>query len=289
MKFRKGDIVGRLSYNKDIVFTVSNIIKCRNQDIAILKGLVTRIEADSPLDDLELIDNNRVINLLDSFEKELEKSKKSLVNVQNNMFKRYYQHYGRILHLDGDRKYSEKSQKVYKSMGLNVIVKNIPESKQPQMIWGVLGKYNPDILVITGHDGMIKKGYNFNDIYNYRNSKYFVETVIRARMWEQGANKLAIFAGACQSYYVSIIGYKFYNYFVDKKLNNEIQSFAPNISEVYLSDNSEEVDANSKNVNEALDNVVNYKNKVINDIKNELRDGENGVSGIGAQGKKRNI
>ena len=52
MKFRKGDIVGRLSYNKDIVFTVSNIIKCRNQDIAILKGLVTRIEADSPLDDL---------------------------------------------------------------------------------------------------------------------------------------------------------------------------------------------------------------------------------------------
>ena len=96
MKFRKGDIVGRLSYNKDIVFTVSNIIKCRNQDIAILKGLVTRIEADSPLDDLELIDNNRVINLLDSFEKELEKSKKSLVNVQNNMFNRYYQHYGRI-------------------------------------------------------------------------------------------------------------------------------------------------------------------------------------------------
>ena len=147
MKFRKGDIVGRLSYNKDIVFTVSNIIKCRNQDIAILKGLVTRIEADSPLDDLELIDNNRVINLLDSFEKELEKSKKNLVNVQNNMFKRYYQHYGRILHLDGDRKYSEKSQKVYKSMGLNVIVKNIPESKQPQMIWGLLGKYNPDILV----------------------------------------------------------------------------------------------------------------------------------------------
>ena len=70
---------------------------------------------------------------------------------------------------------------------------------------------------------------------------------------------------------LSIIGYKFYNYFVDKKLNNEIQSFAPNISEVYLSDNSEEVDANSKNVNEALDNVVNYKNKVINANEEELK------------------
>ena len=70
---------------------------------------------------------------------------------------------------------------------------------------------------------------------------------------------------------LSIIGYKFYNYFVDKKLNNEIQSFAPNISEVYLSDNSEEVDANSKNVNEALDNLVNYKNKVINANEEELK------------------
>ena len=112
MKFRKGDIVGRLSYNKDIVFTVSNIIKCKEQDIAILKGLFTRIEADSPLYDLELIENDRIINLLDKFEKELGKSKKDIINAQNSMFKRYYQHYGRILHLDGDRKYSEKSQRV---------------------------------------------------------------------------------------------------------------------------------------------------------------------------------
>ena len=43
MKFRKGDIVGRLSYNKDIVFTVSNIIKCRNQDIAILRSEERRV------------------------------------------------------------------------------------------------------------------------------------------------------------------------------------------------------------------------------------------------------
>ncbi len=269
MKFRKGDIVGRLSYNKDIVFTVSNIIKCRNQDIAILKGLVTRIEADSPLDDLELIDNNRVINLLDSFEKELEKSKKSLVNVQNNMFKRYYQHYGRILHLDGDRKYSEKSQKVYKSMGLNVIVKNIPESKQPQMIWGLLGKYNPDILVVTGHDGMIKKGYNFNDIYNYRNSKYFVETVIRARMWEQGANKLAIFAGACQSYYEAIM--------------EAGANFASSPARILI-DFKDPLVVAGKIATTDFNKYV-----TINDIKNELRDGENGVGGIGAQGKKRTI
>ena len=124
------------------------------------------------------------------------------------------------------------------------------------MIWGLLGKYNPDILVVTGHDGMIKKGYNFNDIYNYRNSKYFVETVIRARMWEQGANKLAIFAGACQSYYEARI-------LIDFK------------DPLVVAGKIATTDFN--------------KYVTINDIKNDLRDGENGVSGIGAHGKKRTI
>ena len=82
----------------------------------------------------------------------------------------------------------------YKKMGVKAIVRNIPENRQASVVNNLIYKYNPDILVVTGHDGMIKKGHNFNDIYNYRNSKYFVETVIRARMWEQGANKLAIFA-----------------------------------------------------------------------------------------------
>ena len=266
MKFRKGDIVGRLSYNKDIVFTVSNIIRCRNQDIAILKGLVTRIEADSPLDDLELIDNNRVINLLDNFEREVEKSKKSLVNVQNNMFKRYYQHYGRILHLDGDRKYSEKSQKVYKSMGLNVIVKNIPESKQPQMIWGLLGKYNPDILVITGHDGMIKNNA-VNDIFNYRNSRHFIETVKQARKFEKvSKKKLVIFAGACQSYFEALI--------------SAGANFASSPARILIDFLDPLIVA--KNVAE----TDNMKYVTIDDFASELRDGKNGVDGIGARGKK---
>ena len=39
------------------------------------------------------------------------------------------QQLGKILHLDGDKKYSYKSYKYYKRMGLNVIVKNIPEYK----------------------------------------------------------------------------------------------------------------------------------------------------------------
>ena len=38
-KIKKGDIVGRLSYGKDIYFIVERIIKTRNGNIAILKRI----------------------------------------------------------------------------------------------------------------------------------------------------------------------------------------------------------------------------------------------------------
>lgn len=101
---------------------------------------------------------------------------------------------GKILHLDGDKRYSEKSIKYYKSLGLNAVVKNVPENKQASVIKSLLERYNPDILVITGHDGMIKKGMAFNDIYNYRNSRHFINTVNEARKWSTKGRELAIFA-----------------------------------------------------------------------------------------------
>lgn len=157
MKLRKGDIVGRKSYNKDIVFVISNIIGSGNQKIAILKGLITRIEADSQVDDLELIEERRVIELLTKLDRDLEERKKNLIKKRPHLQERHRERYGRILHLDGDKKYSEKSQRFYKSMGLDVVVKNISESKQPQMVSSLLSKYNPDILVVTGHDRHDKK------------------------------------------------------------------------------------------------------------------------------------
>lgn len=267
MKFKKGDIVGRISYGKDIAFVISQIIKCRHQEVAILKGLITRIEADSPLSDLELIEDSKITEILEKFDREIKNRKKNLQKKQNYELKRNHELYGKILHLDGDKKYSEKSQKFYKSMDLNVIVKNIPENKQPQMIEMLLNRYNPDILVITGHDGMIKKGYNYNDIYNYRNSKYFVETVIRARMWEQGANKLSIFAGACQSYYEAIM--------------EAGANFASSPARILIDFKDPLI------VAEKIAITDSNKYLTIEDIKDELRDGENGISGIGSRGKKR--
>lgn len=267
MKLKKGDIVGRLSYNKDIIFVISNIIKLKNQEIAILKGLITRIEADSPINDLELIDDNEVIGVLNKFEKELEIRKNYLSNKAIQQSKRKNEYYGRILHLDGDKKYSEKSQRFYKNLGLDVVVKNIPESKQPFMISSLLSKYNPDILVVTGHDGMIRNGHNYNDIYNYRNSKYFVETVLRARRWEQGANRMAIFAGACQSYYEAIM--------------EAGANFASSPARILIDFRDPLI------VAETIAKTDMNRYVTINDIKNDLRDGENGVSGIGSMGKKK--
>ena len=46
-KIKKGDIVVRKSYGKDIIFYVKRIVKTSKEDIAIICGLFERIEADS--------------------------------------------------------------------------------------------------------------------------------------------------------------------------------------------------------------------------------------------------
>lgn len=214
---KKGDIVGRKSYGKDVIFVVKNILKTNKGKIAILRGMIERVEADCEIEDLELIDKKEIrqcLKKLDSkVNKRIEKTAKQHEgkNYQIGVFtknKRTEEKIitGKILHLDGDRKYSEKSYRYYKKLGLNAIVKNIPEYRQPKVVYQLLEAYNPDILVITGHDGMIKKGKDYNDIYNYRNSRHFINTVKEARRYDKEKNKnLVIFAGACQSYFEAII------------------------------------------------------------------------------------
>ena len=74
-----------------------------------------------------------------------------------------------------------------------------------QAIFDLLKEYKPDILVLTGHDGMLKGMQNFRNLDNYRNSKYFVEAVKKAREYEPSYDNLVIFAGACQSHFEAII------------------------------------------------------------------------------------
>ena len=276
-KIKKGDIVGRKSYGKDIIFTVSKIIYVNNKKIAILNGLIERIKADSEISDLELIEKEKVKEFINIFDEKIDKrikqakEKNDITQIKEGLLTRNSVTKekivsGKILHLDGDRKYSEKSYRYYKKVGLNAIVKNIDEYRQPQVVYRLLEYYNPDILVITGHDGMIKKGTKYNDIYNYKNSKYFIQTVQEARRFEKDYNKnLVIFAGACQSYYEAII--------------SAGANFASSPARILIDFLDPLLVAQKVALTEK------YKFITIDDIAYELRDGKDGISGIGANGK----
>ena len=209
-EIKKGAIVGRKSYGKDVLFVVKNIISTKNGDIAILRGMIERVEADSDIDDLEIIQKEDVREYLKKKDEEIDKRiEKSRIEQQNKNYKigilmkntRSKEKIvtGKILHLDGDRKYSEKSYQYYKKLGLNAIVKNIPEYKQPRVVYQLLKIYEPDILVVTGHDAILKRGMNYHDIYNYRNSKYFIETVKEARRYDKENGKQLVIFARCLS------------------------------------------------------------------------------------------
>ena len=270
-KIKIGDIVGRKSYNKDILFRVKNIINTKTGQIAILIGIIERVEADSSISDLEKVSEERIQKDLNKIQKRIESKINAVDKIKNKTEDRKkYTITGKILHLDGDKKYSEKSYRYYKKLGLNAIVKNIPEYKQPKVVYNLLKIYQPDILVITGHDGMIKKNSRYDDLYNYRNSKYFIETVKEARKYDKETNKrLVIFAGACQSYFEALICAG--------------ANFASSPGRILIDFIDPLIVAEKIAITER------YKYITIEDIENELRDGKQGVSGIGANGKMYKI
>lgn len=243
----------------------------------MLKGITERIEADSDVEDLYIMDKEKLQEELKRFDRKVDlriaKIEKKVKKLKTNYkFKndRIYSNSitGKILHLDGDKKYSEKSIRYYKKMGLNAIVKNIPEYKQPKVVYRLLEFYKPDILVITGHDGLIRKDTGYDDIYNYRNSKYFMETVKQARLYEQNTNaNLAIFAGACQSYFEALI--------------MAGANFASSPARILIDILDPLI------VAEKIATADLFQYITIDDIESELRDGKRGVGGIGASGKKR--
>lgn len=275
-RIKKGDIVGRNSYGKDILFTVEKIVnKANGKQVAILKGIILRIEADADLDDLVLMEKQQVEKNMRSLESKIEEKIKRCARRRTNkgIEKRKFlgrsikEENGKILHLDGDKKYSDKSMRYYKKIGLNAIVRNVPENRQEYVVMDLLNRYNPDILVITGHDGMIKNGTGYNDIYNYRNSKYFINTVKEAKKWVNRTGKdLVIFAGACQSYYEALVAAG--------------ANFASSPARVLIDFMDPLI------VAEKVATTEDYKYITINDIADELRDGTRGINGIGAREKK---
>ena len=145
---KKGDIVARRSYKKDVIFVVDMVI---DDEIAILTGITTRLKADSPIEDLELVDKKELTYIYKSIDEKIDKTINNKEIIKNSFLKRSNRiiYTGKILHLDGDRKYSEKSSMYYKKMGLKAIVRNIPENRQANVVNMLIDRYKPDILVVT--------------------------------------------------------------------------------------------------------------------------------------------
>ena len=145
---KKGDVVTRKSYNNDVIFIVDLVI---NNKIAILTGITTRLKADSPIDDLEIISKKEIDNIYKKIDEKIDKISNKANEKKDGLLKRSNKviYTGKILHLDGDRRYSERSKLYYQKMGLNAVVRNIPEHRQANMVNRLIEQYKPDILIVT--------------------------------------------------------------------------------------------------------------------------------------------
>ena len=186
--FSIGDYVTRKSYNNDIIFKIIDI----KDNIYYLKGVSIRLSADSEESDLLLYDNNK---LDDDFLPSMEEYR----TLDRN---EYFYLPGKILHIDGDQEYLDKCMNFYKKNKIMAYGVFCNEIDLESSIYGFLEKYNPDILVITGHDALYRKRRNNG---NYKNTLNFVKAVKEARKFEKSHEKLLIIAGACQSNYEELI------------------------------------------------------------------------------------
>ena len=184
--FQVGDLVTRKTYNNDIVFKIIDI----KNDVYYLKGVCVRLYADSFQDDLVMCND---VTDKDSFRPNIDEYR----DLDRN---EYFYLPGRILHLDGDEDYLGKCMAFYKKNKLKAYGLYVKENEMAMQLNSLLKKYNPDILVLTGHDS-----FSRNKREKYKNTSSFVNAVTEARNYEKSHEKLFVIAGACQSNYEDLI------------------------------------------------------------------------------------
>ena len=161
--FKVGDLVTRISYNNDIVFRIVDI----KNNIYYLKGTNVRLSADSPKEDLLKCDEEKIN---DGFLPVLEEYR----TLDRN---EYFYLPGKILHIDADNEYLEKCMNFYKKNKIKAYGVFLKEEDLQDNITKYLDMYNPDILVITGHDAYFRKKREGN---SYKNTENFVNAVKEA-------------------------------------------------------------------------------------------------------------
>ena len=215
-----GDIVVRRSYDKDISFKIIDIKENGNKKVYLLKGISVRIIADAAEEDLERVEDSYIGEQDKILSRKVSKVVNKAIGARNSTLKRsieegekknikyediYFGRPGKILHIDGDVEYLETCLKVYKQLSLDVVGIAVAEKRQPKVIVDLVKDVKPDIVVLTGHDGVLKNSKDYLDVNCYRNSKYYIEAVKALRNYIPSYDELVIFAGACQSCYEGML------------------------------------------------------------------------------------
>ena len=214
-----GDLVVRQSYGGDIAFRIEDI----QQDYAILKGTDFRLLADSPIRDLLKVPYAPVSEKTQRAQVKAYESLSSLQRHREEQSARnlaqtggdwgqtkeptFFEVPGKVLHLDGDPNYLKKSLQAYEQLRVPVEGHYVRESGMADALYRLLPKVQPDILVITGHDGVLKYRRN-QDLYSlnsYKNSQNFVNAIQVARQYDRHLDSLTIIAGACQSHFEALL------------------------------------------------------------------------------------
>jgi spore coat assembly protein len=214
---KQGDLVVRKSYGGDVIFRIENVI----EQYAILKGYEFRLLADSPLIDLQMVEDvqthtgyrlaqNKIKEtsqwMLDSREVQKEQQNLSL-SPKDGIEHPYFEMPGKVLHLDGDPLYLRKSMMLYEKLRVPVEGFHSVESEMPEVLYKLIAQVKPDIVVITGHDGLLKNRMEggLHSLSSYKNSLNFTNAVKIARQYERNRDALIIIAGACQSHFEALL------------------------------------------------------------------------------------
>jgi spore coat assembly protein len=211
---KQGDLVRRKSYGGDILFKIQQI----HVHKAILRGVEYRLLADAPIADLEFNLNQDDMEFPRSSIPLCGHSTRQLEQLRTDQLQKYksdpsipmrsfFEVPGKVLHVDGDLYYLRKSMQVYAELKVPAEGFYIPESQMIHALIRLLPQVKPDILVITGHDGIMRNTSRskLNDINNYKNSFNFVRAVQMARQYERNLDMLTIIAGACQSHFEALL------------------------------------------------------------------------------------
>ncbi|QGQ93676.1 sporulation peptidase YabG [Paenibacillus psychroresistens] len=205
---RQGDLVVRKSYGGDVLFKIQEL----NSQNALLKGIEYRLLADSPIYDLSEVQadsyiTDPAIGLKTSEAMRSISQYRKLREKEASGGYSYFEVPGKVLHLDGDPLYLRKSLLLYSQLRVPAEGFYVSESNMADALTQLLPQKKPDILVITGHDGLVKDGSS-SDLHNlesYKNSHHFVKAVQVAREYERNRDSLVIIAGACQSFYEALL------------------------------------------------------------------------------------